>query len=182
MNEKVLPRRQFLRGGFLTSLQSDTVLTQGFLGVRPPWSMDESIFVAGCTRCGDCLSVCETQILVKGEGGFPEVKFALGECTFCQKCVEVCKQPIFRPHFSQPNLGEQAEQPWAHKVEIQANCLAFNSVECRSCEDNCENRAIHFKREIGGLAKPRVNLESCNGCGACIHVCPVSAVKILREI
>ncbi|WP_273395738.1 ferredoxin-type protein NapF [Actinobacillus porcinus] len=181
MTEKNLPRRQFLRGGFLTALQSDRVKTQGFQGIRPPWAKLEVDFVAGCTRCGDCISVCETQILVKGEGGFPEVKFALGECTFCQKCVEVCKQPIFRPHFSQPNLGEQAEQPWSHKIEIQSGCLAFHAVECRACEDNCESRAIRFKREIGGIAKPQVDLESCNGCGACIGVCPVSAVKILRE-
>lgn len=181
MTEKNLPRRQFLRGGFLTALQSECVKTQGFQGIRPPWAKLEVDFVAGCTRCGDCIFVCETQILVKGDGGFPEVKFALGECTFCQKCVEVCKQPIFRPHFSQTNSGEQAEQPWSHKIEIQSRCLAFHAVECRTCEDNCESRAIRFKREIGGIAKPQVDLESCNGCGACIGVCPVSAVKILRE-
>ena len=181
MTEKHLPRRQFLRGEFFTALQSDSVKTQGFQGIRPPWSKSEEDFVAGCTRCGDCIVVCETQILVKGDGGFPEVKFALGECTFCQKCVEVCKQPIFRPHFSQPNLGEQAEQPWSHKIEIQSGCLAFHAVECRACEDNCESRAIRFKREIGGVAKPQVDLDSCSGCGACIGVCPVSAVRILRE-
>ena len=175
MSEKILPRRQFLRGGFFASLQSETIKVQGFQGIRPPWSIDETMFVAGCTRCDDCIGVCETQILVRGDGGFPEVKFSQGECTFCQKCVDVCKQPIFRPHF------DQNELPWLHKIDIQANCLAFNGVECRACEDNCESRAIRFKREIGGIAKPQVNLEACNGCGACIAVCPVSAVKILRD-
>ncbi|PVX39755.1 periplasmic nitrate reductase maturation protein NapF [Pasteurella langaaensis DSM 22999] len=176
MTEKILPRRHFLRGGFLKTLQSETVKTQGFQGVRPPWAVEESLFVAGCTRCDDCIRVCETHIIVRGEGGFPEVTFSRGECTFCQKCVDVCKQPIFRPH-----LGENAEAAWQHKVEIQANCLAFNHVECRACEDNCETRAIQFKREIGGITKPHLNLENCNGCGACLSVCPVSAVKILRN-
>lgn len=176
MTEKILLRRQFLRGEFLKTLQSETVKLQGFQGIRPPWSVDESAFVAGCTRCHDCIAVCETQILVRGDGGFPEVKFAHGECTFCQKCVDVCKQLIFRPH-----LGEGAEAAWQHKIEIQANCLAFNSVECRACEDNCEVRAIRFKREIGGVAKPYLHLEHCNGCGACLSICPVSAVKILRD-
>ena len=172
----MLPRRQFLRGEFLQSLQSETVKTQGFQGIRPPWAVEESAFVAGCSRCHDCITVCETQILVRGNGGFPEVNFSHGECTFCQKCVDVCKQSIFRPH-----LGEEAEVAWQHKVEVQANCLAFNSVECRACEDNCETRAIRFKREIGGVAKPYLDLDNCNGCGACLSICPVSAVRILRD-
>lgn len=172
MTEKNLPRRQFLRGGFLTALQSECVKTQGFQGIRPPWAKLEVDFVAGCTRCGDCISVCETQILVKGEGGFPEVKFALGECTFCQKCVEVCKQPIFR---------STEEEAWAHKVEVTETCLLSQKIECRACGDYCESRAIRFKPQLGGIAKLELDLPACNGCGACIGVCPVSAVKILRE-
>lgn len=171
--EQHLPRRQFLRGGFLKSLQSDTVKQQGFQGIRPPWSVNESDFVTNCNRCGDCIKACETQILVVGDGGFPEVRFSQGECTFCQKCVEVCQQPVFL---------DVKETPWFHKIDIQPSCLAFNQVECRACEDNCESRAIRFKREIGGIAKPQVTLDSCNGCGACLAVCPVSAVKILTVL
>ncbi|QIM69399.1 ferredoxin-type protein NapF [Basfia succiniciproducens] len=170
MMDRELPRRQFLRGGFLKSLQSETVKQQGFLGVRPPWTVAEAQFVADCTRCGDCIAVCETQILVKGVGDFPEVRFSRGECTFCMKCVEVCRQPVFRP---------TEEAAWQHKVEIQTGCLANNQVECRSCEDNCERRAIRFKREIGSVAKPQIDLELCNGCGACLSVCPVLAIKVL---
>lgn len=171
--EQSLPRRQFLRGGFLKSLQTEQVKLQGFQGIRLPWSVNKTDFIAGCTRCGECLPVCESQILVKGDGGFPEVRFSQGECTFCQKCTEVCPQPIFRA---------KEEEPWFHKIQIQPNCLAFNQVECRACEDNCESRAIRFKREIGAVAKPQVNLDSCNGCGACLSVCPVSAVKILTVL
>lgn len=171
--EQYLPRRQFLRGGFLKTLQSETVTQQGFQAIRPPWSVNEVEFTSGCNRCGDCVKACETQILVIGDGGFPEVRFTQGECTFCQKCVEACQQPVFR---------ELSESPWFHKIEIQPGCLAFNSVECRACEDNCESRAIRFKREIGGIAKPQVNLEDCNGCGACLSVCPVSAVNILKVL
>lgn len=172
MAETNLPRRRFLRGEFLTSLQSEKTKTQGFQGIRPPWAQVEDIFLQYCTRCGDCVSQCETQILIKGEGGFPEVQFSRGECTFCQQCVQVCQQPIFR---------DVQTPAWQHKIEIGANCLAQQQVECRSCEDYCATQAIRFQRTLGGVAKPTLQLEKCNGCGGCLQSCPVSAIKIRHE-
>ncbi|MDG2943499.1 ferredoxin-type protein NapF [Bisgaard Taxon 10/6] len=172
MTANMLPRRQFLRGKFLTALQSEKEKKQGFNGIRPPWAAAETLFTADCTRCGDCVRACETQVLIVGAGGFPEIDFSRTECNFCGRCAAVCRQPVFRP------LDEPA---WTHKIEILPSCLALRGVECRSCEDNCESRAIRFKREIGGIAKPQVNLQNCNGCGACLSVCPVSAVKIIED-
>lgn len=169
MTNNDVSRRHFLRGGFLTSLQSQQVKQQGFRAIRPPWSVNESDFITACNRCGDCIQACETQILIKGEGGFPEVSFAKNECTFCQKCVDVCKQPVFRP------LTQEA---WSHKVEILAHCLTQKRVACRSCGDSCESRAIRFKPTLGGIAQIVLNIDDCNGCGACILSCPVDAIKI----
>lgn len=173
MAETVLPRRQFLRGKFLNAFRSEKEKKQGVSGIRPPWTVAETAFVTGCIRCGDCVQVCESKVLIVGAGGFPEVDFTRAECTFCGRCAAVCRQPVFR------SLDEAA---WEHKIEIQSACLPFRGVECRSCEDSCESRAIRFKREIGGIAKPQVNSQTCNGCGACLNVCPVSAVKILKEL
>lgn len=170
MTVENLPRRHFLRGQFLTSLQSEQVKQQGFQGIRPPWAVENTRFVQNCTRCDACIQACETTILIKGEGGFPEVQFRRGECTFCKRCVEVCPQPLFRL---------TTEPAWSHRVEITASCLTHKSVECRSCEDSCEMRAIRFKRQIGGVSQPILTLEACNGCGACIKSCPVSAIKVL---
>ncbi|WP_131977022.1 ferredoxin-type protein NapF [Cricetibacter osteomyelitidis] len=169
MTEKELPRRRFLRGEFLTSLQSSKVKTQGFQGIRPPWSVDNALFVENCTRCGDCVNVCETQIIIKGSGDFPEISFSNGECTFCDKCVDVCQQPIFR---------SREEAAWPHKIEIAQNCLTKSNVECRSCEDSCEMRAIRFRPMLGMTSQVSVNPDQCNGCGACIQTCPVNAIKI----
>ncbi|OOF57708.1 ferredoxin-type protein NapF [Rodentibacter myodis] len=169
MTVENLPRRQFLRGKFLASLHTKKEQIQGFEGIRPPWSVANNEFIAQCTRCGDCVDICETQILVKGEGGFPEVRFDKGECTFCGKCVEICQQPIFR---SLTGL------PWEHKIEIGASCLAQRHIECRACQDNCPQNAIRFRLQMGGVAQPIVDLESCNGCGACVKTCPVDVIKI----
>ena len=168
MTVENLPRRQFLRGKFLSSLQNNPN-REDFNGIRPPWSKDNHVFIVHCTRCGDCIQKCETHILIKGEGGFPQVQFNQGECTFCHRCVDVCQQPIFRP---------LEERPWEHWVEITSQCLTQRKIECRSCQDNCPMNAIRFHSQIGSMAQPIVNLDSCNGCGACLHSCPVSAIKI----
>lgn len=169
MTETDLSRRGFLRGEFFTSLQSQTVKQQRFNGIRPPWAVENTVFTEGCTRCGDCISVCETGIIVKGDGSFPEIRFAEGECTFCRKCVDICRQPVFR-------VAE--ELPWSHKIEITDSCLSRNQTECRICEDSCEMRAIRFKPMLGKTAQINLNPDSCNGCGACIRACPINAIKL----
>ncbi|MCK3658024.1 ferredoxin-type protein NapF [Pasteurellaceae bacterium Pebbles2] len=168
--DQSLPRRSFLRGHFLNTLQSDQVKQQGHNAIRPPWA-DLTQFTEKCTACGKCQEACESRIIVRGAGGFPEIQFSQGECTFCQKCVDVCPEPVFR---------STTETPWTHKVEIQQNCLLKQRIECRSCGDSCESRAIRFRPKLGGIVELVLTLESCNGCGACLSVCPTQAIHILK--
>jgi len=63
-------------------------------------------------------------------------------------------------------------------VHIGPACLALNRVVCRSCAEHCEAHAIHFRLAPGGIAVPLVRVERCNGCGACIPVCPTSAIAL----
>ncbi|MBL0609793.1 ferredoxin-type protein NapF [Aeromonas jandaei] len=137
--------------------------------VQLPWSVAWSQFSTGCTRCGDCLAACPEQILVNGEGGFPTVDFQRGECTFCGDCVAACKEPLFRP---------ASETPWQYKASIAANCLANGQVYCQRCQDSCEPRAIRFIPTLGRVPPPVIELESCNGCGACVQDCPVGSIKV----
>lgn len=137
--------------------------------VQLPWSVAWPQFSTGCTRCGDCLAACPEQILVNGEGGFPTVDFQLGECTFCGDCVAACKEPLFRP---------ASETPWQYKASIAANCLANSQVYCQRCQDSCEPRAIRFIPTLGRVPTPVIELDSCNGCGACVQDCPVGSIKV----
>ncbi|WP_421247701.1 ferredoxin-type protein NapF [Aeromonas jandaei] len=137
--------------------------------VQLPWSVAWPQFSTGCTRCGDCLAACPEQILVNGEGGFPTVDFQRGECTFCGDCVAACKEPLFRP---------ASETPWQYKASIAANCLANGQVYCQRCQDSCEPRAIRFIPTLGRVPTPVIELESCNGCGACVQDCPVGSIKV----
>ncbi|BDA17477.1 MULTISPECIES: ferredoxin-type protein NapF [Aeromonas] len=138
-------------------------------GIQLPWSVSWDEFVAGCTRCGDCLAACPEQILIKGDGGFPTVDFHRGECTFCTECVSACQAPVFRPTI---------QTPWEYVAHIEAGCLATAQVFCQRCQDSCEQQAIRFSPRLGRVPTPGIHAESCNGCGACVADCPVGSISI----
>ena len=138
-------------------------------GIQLPWSVSWDEFVAGCTRCGDCLAACPEQILIKGDGGFPTVDFHRGECSFCTECVSACQAPVFRP---------TTQTPWEYVAHIEAGCLATAQVFCQRCQDSCEQQAIRFSPRLGRVPTPGSHAESCNGCGACVADCPVGSISI----
>ncbi|WP_104026737.1 ferredoxin-type protein NapF [Vibrio jasicida] len=137
--------------------------------LRLPWIAKPTQFTDDCTRCGKCVEACETKIIIKNDGGFPAVNFSIDECTFCYQCANVCPEPLF--------LAE-TEQPWQAKASITDSCLAKQNVECRSCGDMCDPMAIRFKLELGKVAQPNLDLDECNGCGACVSVCPTSSINV----
>lgn len=136
---------------------------------RLPWLSGANEFTDQCTRCNKCVNECETQIIKHGSGGFPTIDFDLGECTFCYQCADVCPEPLFL---------SQNEMAWQAKATINKDCLASKNVECRSCGDQCETMAIQFKLAVGKVAQPELNLDECNGCGACVSVCPTSSINV----
>jgi len=138
-----------------------------------PWVHSETSLTSDCTRCGKCASVCETNIIIKGDGGFPTVDFSRGECTFCYQCAEVCPEPIFLP---------RSVSPWQAKATINESCLAKKNVECRSCGELCDTVAIQFKLQLNQVAQPVINLDECNGCGACVAVCPTDSIQVSNRV
>ncbi|MDF2155314.1 ferredoxin-type protein NapF [Vibrio sp. CAU 1672] len=136
---------------------------------RLPWLANRADFTDMCTRCGQCIEACETQIITIGDGRFPEIDFSRGECTFCYQCADACPESLFLP---------KAETPWQAKAVIADSCLAKQNVECRSCGEMCATMAIKFRPEIGTVAQPSITLNECNGCGACVSVCPASSISV----
>ncbi|HET7775767.1 MAG TPA: ferredoxin-type protein NapF [Azospira sp.] len=143
--------------------------------LRPPWALAEAEFLAACTGCGDCETVCPTGILtVAGPKLPPTVDFRQGECTFCGQCASACRPRAL--------MREDDREPWPYKAQAGMECLAQRQVECRSCGDFCPEGALRFPPRAGGPALPVLLLERCTGCGACLAPCPSGAIHILAPV
>ena len=100
------------------------------------------------------------------------VDFSHGGCSFCAACLKVCNGRALRGDSDHP------ESAWSLKADIDGDCLAHKSVECRSCGEHCDVNAIRFRLAVGGAARPLLDTERCNGCGECHAVCPVRAIRL----
>jgi ferredoxin-type protein NapF len=143
----------------------------GFV-LRPPWSLAADAFDRACTRCAKCIDACPTHVL-KLAAGIVQVDYAEAECTFCGACVDICPEPAF-------DVAARASggKPWHAVARIDASCLARLGVECDSCGDACEAGAIRFRVHAGPVPDPRVDSTRCTGCGACVRVCPATAIEV----
>ena len=104
----------------------------------------------------------------------PVADFAAAACTFCGDCARACTTGA---------IGrDTTAAPWAFGIAIAEGCLAAQNVECRVCGEACDVSAIRFRPRIGGVPLPEVDNTACNGCGACIAPCPVSAVQRIAGV
>ena len=163
MKAQALNRKQFIHGK-LSNEQA----------IRPPWSVDESVFTQACTRCYKCAESCHSQLIVKGTGGFPEMSFLRHGCDYCEACVRACPENVLIKN-------EIAEKPaWQQCAVIDESCFSTRGTVCRACGEVCESQAIKFKPAVGGVSTINLNPASCDGCGECVHVCPAHAIKIQK--
>lgn len=159
-------RRSFLRGRLSEAGAQEVTKVP-----RPPWALrPDSAFTSQCTRCGDCVRACPTQVLHIGDGGFVQIRFDAAGCSLCGECAAACTpRAIDR---------EASPLPFLWRVAVADSCLNRRGVECRVCGDACDARALRFKPAPGGIAALTVELESCTGCGDCVSVCPVGAISL----
>ena len=147
-------RRSFLKGRF----------TERAPHIRPPGAVD--LFHEQCTQCGDCARACPTGIIFRDEDGFPVINLRAGECLFCSDCAEACDAEAILPATA-----------WTVRPKVDNTCLSATGVTCRTCEDQCEARAIRFTLKTGGRSVPQIDLSSCTGCGACAAPCPTRSIS-----
>jgi len=150
-------KRAFLRGDIRQQHQRN----------RLPWMVES--FIDLCRRCDDCIEACAENILVRGDGGYPTVDFQRRGCNFCGDCVTACQEDA---------LQQNGQPAWQLKATIGDTCLDSRGITCRACGDACDERAIRFQLQVGGISLPALDQNLCNGCGSCIAVCPIHIIQI----
>jgi ferredoxin-type protein NapG len=142
---------------------------------RPPGAVEESAFMAGCTRCGECIVACPVQAIViapptfMGASGTPMLDPENRACVMCADtpCIRACAPGVLR-----------ADRPLKMGTAAIAGmrCLAYNGSVCSACVDSCPVPGALVVED----ARPRVVAPNCTGCGVCHQVCPApsNAVSI----
>jgi ferredoxin len=155
--------------------------------LRPPGNVDEAAFKGGCIRCGSCSRACPTGIIEPAVewgdvAGFlaPRLRFSGSNYCLqdCNRCGNVCPTGVIRPLA----LQEKNRQVIGIAAIDHSACLLTLEVECGVCVPRCPRAAIVdvFLRETYQAAV-KVLRERCNGCGACVGICPPKVVKVEAE-
>lgn len=141
---------------------------------RPPGSIREEEFLAGCTRCLDCASACPHGAIVAGDArlgaaaGTPVISAAAAPCYLCsdRPCASACAAGVIE--------AQGAARMGAARV-LDHSCLAVRGVGCSACHEQCPVPGAMRWEE----ARPVVDLTLCTGCGVCLYVCPAPQKAIL---
>ncbi len=164
-------RRGFLRGKFFTREGRNEVRQQGrLLGPLPPALPAQLVAQNPCEDCDQpCVHACEPAIIYLHPPGhrfrgMPYLSFQSGSCTFCRGCVDVC--PLEHDDQVPARLGTARLD--------REKCMAWNGVICLSCQTACGFQAV----SMDPRSRPAIKTEACTGCGACVGVCPSSAIAV----
>jgi MauM/NapG family ferredoxin protein len=156
--------------------------------VRPPGGVDEPDFLALCSRCGQCMKVCPTNVLqptatLAGVEGMltPRMDMRVGFCDWaCNECGKVCPTGAIEALA----LDAKRQTVIGRAYIDRDRCLPWADGEtCLVCEELCpvsekavtltEARVTRPDGERVTLGRPQVVADRCIGCGICEHNCPV---------
>jgi ferredoxin-type protein NapF len=142
--------------------------------LRPPGALSEDRFRGVCVRCGNCAAACPPRIIrpdLTNLTGFlaPSLDFARDYCwETCNACGRACPSGAIA---RMPLAQKRAWSIGVAAVDI-VTCALANGQECTACIRACPNEAIAVTAaEDGFESRPQVDVDRCNGCGACEAAC-----------
>ncbi|MDV6031173.1 MAG: 4Fe-4S dicluster domain-containing protein [Phycisphaera sp. RhM] len=141
---------------------------------RPPGAVAEHQFLAGCTRCGDCVDVCPHDAIVKAPdrmgaiAGTPTIDADANACLMCEDfpCISVCEPGV---------LSRSLPKTIGTARVTEHLCLAHHSTTCTVCSERCPTAGVISVSD----GKPTIDEGACTGCGVCRYVCPAPENAIL---
>jgi ferredoxin-type protein NapF len=182
-------RRAVLAGGagILLGVVSGKLWAVRRRELRPPGAVEEAAFEGGCIRCGSCSRVCPTGIIqpaVAGSDGTgflaPRLRFSGTDYCLqdCNKCGAVCPTGVIRPL----ELAEKNRHVIGVAEVDLTECYLTLEKECGVCVARCPRAAIvdvfDYKTYHASVV---VKGEMCNGCGACVGICPPRVIRVVGD-
>jgi MauM/NapG family ferredoxin protein len=142
--------------------------------LRPPGAVDEESFLAGCTRCNECVKVCPHNAItlapsrLREAAGTPMIDPDHDPCLMCADfpCITACEPGV---------LTHRVPKMMGTAKITEHLCLAHHSTTCTVCSERCPvENAINVED-----GKPMIDEQVCTGCGVCRYVCPAPENAIL---
>lgn len=131
------------------------------MNARPPFAVEESMFVRLCDGCGQCAAACPNQI-IEMTGGVAAIDISYAFCDLCGQCQQAC-----------PTLALSGQKISTGLVATVSNSCENLYGYCGSCEDSCQYGALIWQDD----AKPFIDADKCNGCGQCAQSCYTSMIS-----
>lgn len=157
--------------------------------LRPPGAVEESAFLARCTRCGACEGACPTGLIttLKDLGspalyGTPTLDFTPKNAegrVFCDEnctaCGNICPTGALKKI-----RPEEKKNLRIARCEMTFDlCRRAYQKECSICIQECPFGAMAEVWSEEQYAKiPTVNPDLCTGCGKCVAYCPGEPLRV----
>ncbi len=202
-----LGRRRLLLAGLTGLLAAPLLRLSGSVNdrvfspraIRPPGSLAEPQFLARCIKCGQCASVCPTNVIQPAglaEAGIeglwaPVLNMRAGYCQLdCVLCGQVCPTGAIAALTPARKRGlgpHAADGPVRVGTAFlaQGRCLPWSmETPCVVCQEVCptspkaigvyDEQIRRWDHAVVVVNKPYVRPELCIGCGICEYSCPVA--------
>jgi ferredoxin len=144
----------------------------------------KSLLQGGCIRCGACSRVCPTRVILPAvEPGdvpgllAPRLRFSGPDyCRQdCNRCGQVCPTGVIRPL---PLPAKNRQVIGTAAIDL-SECYLTLEKECGICVARCPRAAIvDVFLTATYQTTVQVLREKCNGCGACVGICPPKVIRV----
>jgi len=160
--------------------------------LRPPGAVDDTKFKSLCARCGNCVKACPSGIIsqelnLSDPAGLltPVVHFeklaeeAEDYDRYCRTDCNACTQACPTGAIEALSKADKLLRPIGLAKVDTDGCLLKNGGMCDVCRFDCPRGAINTSDIDMFSSEVIIDPAKCNGCGACVPVCPVGVLEVI---
>jgi ferredoxin-type protein NapG len=148
--------------------------------LRPPGALPETEFLARCTSCAECVTVCPVAAIKLVSSSDPRqdrkpaIDPGIQACVLCDdlSCMRVC------PTGALQKLSREAIRMGVAVLRADV-CVRTRGEDCQICVDKCPIGVAAL--DISSPGGPVVVKAACVGCGVCEMYCPTQPKAIVVE-